>query len=89
MIKQEDYIHQYFGLTYASYLILQRSVMQSMPVKWQKKFVTLLEELDHATNKLTDLPPMYTVNARDGARFIHDKYADYERGRRRVKLKYN
>lgn len=86
MKYQQDYIHEYFGLTYCSYLVLQRSILQSMPTKWQKKFVDLLEELEVATCNLTDLPGGFTVNAREGSRFITDPYKRYERGRRRVIL---
>jgi hypothetical protein len=41
----EDRIHEFFGLTYANYLVVNRSPLQSMPDEWQDKFVTLLEEL--------------------------------------------
>lgn len=37
-------VHSFFGLTYANYLVLPRSVMQSMPVGWQQDMVKLLEE---------------------------------------------
>ena len=86
MKYEQDYIHEYFGLTYSSYLVLQRSILQSMPKKWQKKFVDLLEELEVATENLPDLPPSFTVNARERGRFISDPYRWYERGRRIVKL---
>lgn len=86
MKYQQDYIHQYFGLTYSSYLVLQRSILQSMPNKWQKRFVGMLEELEVATSNLTDLPSRFTVNAREGSRFIADPYRRYERGRRVVIL---
>lgn len=37
-------VHSFFGLTYANYLVLPRSVMQAMPVGWQRQMVALLEE---------------------------------------------
>ena len=37
-------IHGWFGLTYASYFAMPRSVMQSMSAEWQHKFVELMEE---------------------------------------------
>lgn len=43
--RQMD-IHTYFGLTYANYLVLNRSLLQSMPEEWQHKFVEMLGELD-------------------------------------------
>jgi hypothetical protein len=41
-------IHSWFGLTYANYLVLHRALLQSMPLRWQREFVNLLEELDAA-----------------------------------------
>lgn len=39
-------IHTFFGLSYCNYLVLNRSLLQSMPMEWQHKFVRLLNELD-------------------------------------------
>ena len=39
-------IHQFFGLSYANYLVLPRLVMQSMKVKWQRQMVALLEQCE-------------------------------------------
>lgn len=41
-------VHTWFGLTYANYLALPRSLMQSMPVAWQERMVAVLEELHDA-----------------------------------------
>ena len=35
----------YFGLSYASWLVIPRIALQSMPLKWQHKFFALVEEL--------------------------------------------
>ena len=35
-----------FGLTYASYLVVPRSVLEMMPREWQHLFVTLLEQIE-------------------------------------------
>lgn len=43
-----DAIHQHFGLSYANYLVLPRTLLQSMPDEWQTRFVALLNELDQA-----------------------------------------
>jgi hypothetical protein len=43
-----DGIHEYFGLTYANYLVLNRTLLQSMPGDWQERFVAMLQELDAA-----------------------------------------
>lgn len=39
-------VHHWFELTYAQYLTVPRSILQSMPYEWQYKFVELLNELD-------------------------------------------
>lgn len=80
-------IHDHFELSYATHLVLQRSILQSMPDAWQAKFVVLLDELDAAARGLPDLPTKYRVLGvgRDN-RFVCDPYTDYQRGRRRVPL---
>lgn len=41
-------IHTWFSLSYTNYLVLHRTLMQSMPDEWQTKFVGLLDELESA-----------------------------------------
>jgi len=36
---------EYFGLSYAHWLVLPRLMLQSMPVKWQKKFFAMVSEM--------------------------------------------
>lgn len=82
----KDAIHNWFELSYSNYLVVPRTFLQSMPDEWQEKFVALLEEM----NKKVDAPDQakeYWVRAREGQRFVHDPYADYSRGRRKVPLK--
>ncbi|MCL8016910.1 hypothetical protein [Streptomyces sp. AS02] len=45
---ERDAIHKYFGLMYANYLVLPRTLLQSMPDVWQTPFVALLKTLDEA-----------------------------------------
>lgn len=85
-VREHEPIHGWFGLSYSSYLVIQRSVLQSMPPSWQRRFVVFLDELRAATQEL-GLPDEYWVRAREGNRFIEDPFSDYERGRRRVPLK--
>ena len=84
-------IHDWFELTYASYLVLPRSILQSMPLAWQVKFVELLEELEE---QFDAIPPkgIYHIQLKnDDGKFIslrrNDPYVDYERGRRVVSNK--
>lgn len=41
-------IHCHFGLTYANYLVLPRTLLQSMDDKWQTRFVALLRRFNEA-----------------------------------------
>ena len=52
-------IHAYSGLSYGTHLIVPRKVLQSMPVKWQQRFVACLEELDQITKWDELLPEDY------------------------------
>jgi hypothetical protein len=79
-------IHDWFSLTYAFYLVLPRSILQSMPEEWQERFVVLMQEM----GVLYECPlrgSTYAVNLRDdeSGRFINDPLCDYERGRRFIK----
>lgn len=47
-IFDDEPIHGWFGLTYSNYLVLHRTLMQSMPPSWQRRMVACLEELDTA-----------------------------------------
>jgi len=78
-------IHAWFGLTYASYLTLPRSVLQSMPIEWQEQFVALLDELQSKAFDHGIETPRYTVSARDkDGKYITDPFRSYQRGRRDV-----
>ena len=79
-------IHEWFGLSYASYLVLPRSILQSTPQEWQDKFVDLLEELEEMGFKCPEEGKTYSVNARDDktGRFTTDIFQEYERGRRMI-----
>jgi hypothetical protein len=77
-----DPIHAWFGLSYASYLVLPRSLLQSMPAPWQAHLVGLLGVLNE---RYPDRDDNYDVRLRDDqGRYVADPLEDYERGRRRV-----
>ena len=78
-------IHEWFSLSYASYLTIPRSVLQSMPVEWQRRMVELLEEMERTCNAHgIDIPFTQVVLRSSQGRFMHDYLASYERGRRRL-----
>ena len=45
-LKSSEPIHDWFELSYAQYLTIPRSVLQSMPTELQERFTTCLDELD-------------------------------------------
>ena len=82
-----DAIHEWFELTYAEYLTIPRSVLQSMPSEWQSEFVALLEVLDE-TIDWRPAAGRYWVTLRDGqGRLVADPLRDYQRGRRHIEHK--
>ena len=84
MADHHEPIHGWFGLTYASYLVLPRSLLQSAPVTWQRQFVKLLEDMRDMYEHV-EKPERFEVRTRDArGRFCKDPLADYNRGRRRI-----
>lgn len=80
-------IHEYFGLSYANYLVLRRSVLQSAPLEWQQRFVKMLEELEELFGQ-ENLDGRFVVSHRDAKnRASLDPIPHYERGRTRIPLK--
>jgi len=45
-------VHEHFGLSYANYLVLPRTLLQSMPAAWQASFVQHLDQLAAAFHHL-------------------------------------
>lgn len=87
---ETEMIHGWFGLTYANYLVLNRSLLQSMPDSWQARFVGCLEELRDAYSHLDhpDTDRAYNVTVRSASgRFRGDPIPHYNRGRTRVALR--
>ncbi len=80
MKERCETIHNWFGLTYASYLVLPRVLMQEMPSEWQAKMVVLLNEAQEAWEHDDN----YTVYLRDkNGKFKEDplrkyKYPDWD-----------
>jgi hypothetical protein len=55
-------IHEWFGLSYTNYLVLHRTLLQSMPEEWQHQFVDLLEQLRAAFAHI-EQPDYFQVHA--------------------------
>ncbi len=81
-------LHEWFGLSYANYLTIPRTVLQSMPDDWQERMADLLEEMSIVARQHNLVWPGHTtkieVRLRKGGHYIRDPLADYERGRRRI-----
>lgn len=87
-IIENEPIHNFFGLSYSNYLVLPRSVLQSMPIKWQEDFVKLIEQIPETIDEDFEPEGGYTVLTLDkNKKFISNPYSNYERGRKRLKIK--
>lgn len=91
-----DHVHQYFGLSYAQYLVLPRTVLQSLPKELQLKFITLMEEIDETIDWMPENGTyrVQLMTTKENSKFetvwdkvIPDPNADYQRGRRKLDLK--
>ncbi|TGZ14705.1 hypothetical protein DV517_61880 [Streptomyces sp. S816] len=49
---EAEAIHGHFGLSYANYLVLPRTLLQSMDDAWQTQFVALLNEMADAFQRV-------------------------------------
>ena len=78
--NEAEPIHHYFELSYAQYLGIPRSILQNMPVLWQRVFVGLLYKLDEHFDWRR--PGMLVRFQNEDGRYMKDELADYERGRR-------
>jgi hypothetical protein len=73
-----DPVHTWFGLTYSNYLVLHRSLLQSMPNEWQVEFVRLLDQMQ-AAFRYVDQAESYEVTA--GEEALVNELGDAERKR--------
>lgn len=84
--RYDEPVHEWFGLTYAQYLTIPRSVLQSMPKEWQDRFVQCLDELDEKIDWRPHEGRYWVKLKDDKGRYVSDPLMDYERGRRRIPL---
>ena len=72
-------MHSWFGLSYAQYLTVPRSVIQEMPIEWQERFAACLDELDDAFDWYPK-DGRYWVRLKDGGgRYARDPLMEYRR----------
>lgn len=48
IVLEDEPVHTWFSLSYANYLVVPRTLLQSMPASWQQRLVACLRELDAA-----------------------------------------
>ncbi len=87
VIETKEHIHGYFNLTYANYLVLPRSILQSMPDEWQEQFVKLLNQIPELFGTEWEPEGGYRVLALNREKkFTKNPYSDYGRGRRQIEV---
>lgn len=86
LVLTDEPIHEWFGLSYAQYLTIPRTVLQSMPLEWQRRFTACLSEIDGLFDWMPEGEYRVRLYDRNG-KYKHDALADYERGRRRLAAK--
>jgi hypothetical protein len=75
--RRDADVHGWFELSYAKYLTIPRSILQSMPVEWQKRFVACLQELDDAL-PWRPAEGRYWVQLKDASgRYVEDPFDEY------------
>lgn len=76
----EEPLHIWFELSYAQFLTLPRLVIENMPLEWQLKMKSLLEELDD-TFDWRPKEGRYWVKLKDAkGRYCDAPLADYRYG---------
>lgn len=76
---ETEAVHGWFGLSYCNYLVLHRTILQSMPDEWQERFVACLHELGEAARDLP-VPDRYDVRvlAREPEWISHEECPECE-----------
>lgn len=83
-------IHEWFSLSYASYLVVPRTILQSCSAENQQRLVDALNAIyaECCENMENQWPHEATINVKlkdcVTGRLVRDDLADYEGGRRRL-----
>ena len=86
-VRPDTDIHTWFNLTYANYLVLPRTLLQSLPEEMQYRLTEVLDEIADLAEANCVPSPRYRVQAVDKrGRFMVDPVPHYERGRTRIDL---
>ena len=84
LADETEPVHGWFELSYASYFTVPRSVLEAMPISWQRQFIALVNEMNDTLDWERFLPDRskddyhFEVRLRAGnGRFIPDVLRDY------------
>lgn len=70
---------EWFGLSYAHWLVLPRIGLQSMPKSWQKKFFKLVQEFYSTVELPEGYPESFVVIGKKKNRFVRHIIPHYRR----------
>lgn len=74
----EEPMGYFFGLSYASWLVLPRLALQEMPLDWQARFMALMEEGEYLG---LETPRDVSVVRKKAGKFVNnDHWNNYRRG---------
>lgn len=82
-------MHNFFELSYANYLVVPRTLLQSCSQEVQQRLADALEavyqeEKKHMDGEHWPYGASIHVSLREDGKFVKDDLADYQRGRRRL-----
>lgn len=83
--QMDGEIHRWFELSYNSYLILPRVMLQEMPHEWQAKLVALLDEA-YEMGVVTPNMPVSMKNNRGRFIRVPQAWNNYRRGTLRAAM---
>jgi hypothetical protein len=79
--RRDGPMHLFFELSYASYLVLPRALIQEMPLEWQRRMVSLLDQMraEFPGYGTAAAPDNYRVHLLDEGthRFRRDGLSEY------------
>jgi hypothetical protein len=70
-------INYLFELSYASYLVLPRVLMENMPPEWQARFVQMVGEIEDRFGSYPEEGHYMVYLKNDKGRFMRDPLCDY------------
>ena len=78
-IRHQGPVHNWFSLSYASYLTLPRSLLQEMPLEWQERLVGLLLEMGQVFPMIPKSGQYHVSLRAENGRFLKDRLNQYRR----------